>query len=53
MAKKKQLTAAEIAARNEAMEQAEIQRAFEQGTNTLRDLISPSSIPPIVIFLPE
>lgn len=44
MAKKRQLTAAEIAAQNEAMEAAEIQRAFEQGTNTLRDLISPSAI---------
>ena len=42
--KKKQLTAAEIAAQQEAMEAAEIQRAFEQGTNTLRDLISPSAI---------
>ena len=44
MGKKKKLTAAEIAAQNEAIEAAEIQRAFEQGTNTLRDLISPSSI---------
>ena len=44
MAKKRQLTAAEIAAQNEAMEAAEIQQAFEQGTNTLRDLISPSAI---------
>ena len=44
MAKKKKLTAAEIAAQNEAMEMAEIQQAFEQGTNTLRDLISPSAI---------
>lgn len=44
MGKKKQLTAAEIAAQNEAAEAAEIQRAFEQGTNTLRDLISPSAI---------
>ena len=44
MAKKKQLTAAEIAAQNEAMEAARIQHAFEQGTNTLRDLISPSAI---------
>ena len=43
MAKKK-LTAAEIAAQSEAMEAAEIQHAFEQGTNTLRDLISPSAI---------
>ena len=42
--KKQQLTAAEIAAQNEAMEAAEIQKAFEQGTNTLRDLISPSAI---------
>ena len=42
--KKKQLTAAEIAAQSEAMEAAEIQRAFEQGSNTLRDLISPSAI---------
>ena len=37
-------TAAEIAAQNEAMEAARVQRAFEQGTNTLRDLISPSAI---------
>jgi hypothetical protein len=44
MAKKKKLTAAEIAAQNEAMEAAQIQQAFEQGTNTLRDLISPSAI---------
>ena len=42
--KKRELTAAEIAAQNEALEAAEIQRAFEQGTNTLRDLISPSAI---------
>ena len=38
------MTAADIAAQAEAMEAAEIQQAFEQGTNTLRDLISPSSI---------
>lgn len=44
MAKKKQLSPAEQAAQAQAMETAEIQRAFEQGTNTLRDLISPSSI---------
>ncbi len=44
MAKKRQLTPAEIAAQAEAMEAAEIQRAFEQGTNTLRDLISPAAI---------
>ena len=42
--KQQQLTAAQIAAQNEAMEAAEIQHAFEQGTNTLRDLISPSAI---------
>ncbi|MBQ9018109.1 DUF87 domain-containing protein [Candidatus Saccharibacteria bacterium] len=42
--KKKQLTPAEIAAQAEAMELARIQQAFEQGTNTLRDLISPSAI---------
>ena len=42
--KKKKLTAAEIASQAEAMEMAEIQKAFEQGTNTLRDLISPSAI---------
>ena len=42
--KKKKLTAAEIAQQAEAMEMAEIQKAFEQGTNTLRDLISPSAI---------
>ena len=39
-----QLTAAQIAAQAQAMEEAEIQRAFEQGITTLRDLISPSSI---------
>ncbi len=44
MAKKKKMTAADIAAQAEAMEAAEIQQAFEQGTNTLRDLISPSAI---------
>ena len=42
--KKQQLTAAEIAAQSQAMEEAEIQRAFEQGITTLRDFISPSSI---------
>ncbi len=40
----KKLTAAEIAAQKQSMEEAEIQRAFEQGITTLRDLISPSSI---------
>ena len=44
MAKKRQLTPQELAAQKEAMEAAEIQQAFEQGTNTLRDLISPSAI---------
>ena len=43
MAKKK-LTAAELAAQAQSMEDAEIQRACEQGITTLRDLISPSSI---------
>ena len=41
---KKKLTAAELAAQAQTMEDAEIQRAFEQGITTLRDLISPSSI---------
>lgn len=36
--------AAAIAAQSQAAEEAEIQRAFEQGITTLRDLISPSSI---------
>ena len=40
----KKLTEAELAAQAEAAEAARIQQAFEQGTNTLRDLISPSSI---------
>ena len=44
MARKKKLTAAELAAQAQTMEDAEIQRAFEQGITTLRDLISPSSI---------
>ena len=44
MARKRQPTAAEIAAQAEAREAAEIQHAFEQGTNTLRDLISPAAI---------
>lgn len=42
--KKTKLTAAEIALRSQAAEEAEIQQAFEQGITTLRDLISPSSI---------
>ncbi len=42
--KKIQPTAAEIAAQSQAAEEAEVQRAFEQGITTLRDLISPSSI---------
>ena len=41
MAKRK-LTAAELAAQAQSMEEAEVQRAFEQGITTLRDLISPS-----------
>ena len=43
MAKRK-LTAAGLAAQAQSMEEAEVQRAFEQGITTLRDLISPSSI---------
>ena len=42
--KNRQLSAAQIATQAQAMEEAEIQRAFEQGITTLRDLISPSSI---------
>ena len=41
---KRMMSLAEIAAQAEVMEAQEIQRAFEQGTNTLRDLISPSAI---------
>ena len=41
---KKMMTAADLAAQAEAAEAAEIQQAFERGTNTLRDLISPSAI---------
>ena len=37
--KNKKLSPAELAAQQEAMEAAQIQQAFEQGTNTLRDLI--------------
>lgn len=44
MSKKNQLSAAEIASHSQAMEEMEIQRAFEQGITTLRDMISPSSI---------
>ena len=41
---RRMMSPAEIAAQAEVMEAQEIQRAFEQGTNTLRDLISPSAI---------
>ena len=45
MAKKqKQLSAADIAAQAQLQEEVEIQRAFEAGITTLRDLISPSSL---------
>ena len=45
MAKKqKQLSAADIAAQAQLQEEIEIQRAFETGITTLRDLISPSSL---------
>ncbi len=40
----RQLSPAEIAAQAQTREDAEVQRAFEQGITTLRDLISPSSI---------
>ncbi len=40
----RQLSPAEIAAQTQNREDAEVQRAFEQGITTLRDLISPSSI---------
>lgn len=42
--RKKKLTSAELAAQAQTMEDIEVQRAFEQGITTLRDLISPSSI---------
>ena len=42
--KKKQLSASQIAAQSQMNEDLAIQRAFEQGITTLRDLISPSSI---------
>ena len=45
MAKKQpQLSAADIAAQAQLQEEVEIQKAFETGITTLRDLISPSSI---------
>ena len=44
MAKTKQLSAADIAAQAQLQEEVEIQKAFETGITTLRDLISPSSI---------
>lgn len=44
MAKQKQLSAADIAAQAQLQEDVEIQRAFEAGITTLRDLISPSSL---------
>ncbi len=42
--KNAQPTAAQIASQAQISEDLEIQRAFEQGITTLRDLISPSSI---------
>ncbi|MBP5656548.1 DUF87 domain-containing protein [Candidatus Saccharibacteria bacterium] len=41
---RKQLSAADIAAQAQLQEEVEIQKAFETGITTLRDLISPSSI---------
>lgn len=42
--KQKQLSAADLAAQAQLQEEVEIQRAFEAGITTLRDLISPSSL---------
>ena len=42
--KQQQLSAADIAAQAQLQEEVEIQKAFETGITTLRDLISPSSI---------
>ena len=42
--KKQQLSAADIAAQAQLQEEVEIQKAFETGITTLRDLISPSSV---------
>ena len=39
-----QLSAADIAAQSQLQEEVEVQKAFEAGITTLRDLISPSSI---------
>ena len=44
MAKQPQLSAADIAAQAQLQEEVEVQKAFETGITTLRDLISPSSI---------
>ena len=44
MAKQSQLSAADIAAQAQLQEEVEIQKAFETGITTLRDLISPSSV---------
>ena len=44
MAKKPALSAADLAAQAQLQEEVEIQKAFETGITTLRDLISPSSI---------
>jgi len=47
----KKLTAAEIAAQKQSMEEAEIQRAFEQGITTLRDLISVLAPNMVALFM--
>ncbi|MFV0484971.1 MAG: VirB4-like conjugal transfer ATPase, CD1110 family [Candidatus Saccharimonadales bacterium] len=44
MTAKQKLTAADIAAQAQLQEDIEVQKAFETGITTLRDLISPSSI---------
>jgi len=41
---KKKLDAVDIAARQRALEQAEVEQAFLKGVTTLRDLIAPSSL---------
>jgi type IV secretory pathway VirB4 component len=44
MAKKKKVDAATLAAQKRAQEQAAVEDAFLKGVNTLRDLVSPSSL---------
>ena len=44
MAKKQNLSAADIASQSKLQEEIEIQNAFEVGTRTLRDFIAPASL---------